>query len=140
MRGQVSSATHLCKSGQLPHVTQLPSFENNEEPPDVKVASLGEAYKEIINSVMFPMQLIKGVEYALQGLRPFIGHLQVKRTDELSRKMRFFTDQVEKSGVIPGARSGAVDPLNMDELEVQPLHTSSFIHRNQQIQLCSETS
>lgn len=44
--------------------------------------------------------------------------LQVKRTDELSRKMRFFTDQVEKSGVITGARSGSVDPLNMDELEV----------------------
>lgn len=42
----------------------------------------------------------------------------MKRTDELSRKMRFFTDQVEKSGVIPGARSGAVDTLNMDELEV----------------------
>ena len=44
--------------------------------------------------------------------------MQVKRTDELSRKMRFFTDQVEKSGVITGARSGSVDPLNMDELEV----------------------
>lgn len=45
--------------------------------------------------------------------------LQVKRTDELSRKMRFFTDQVEKAGAITGGRSGAADPLNMDELEVR---------------------
>jgi len=44
--------------------------------------------------------------------------LQVKRTDELSRKMRFFTDQVEKSGVITGARTGATENLKLDELEV----------------------
>ena len=54
----------------------------------------------------------------------------MKRTDELSRKMRFFTDQVEKSGAIPGARSGAVDTLNMDELEVSTtlvLHLKSCV-------------
>jgi hypothetical protein len=43
---------------------------------------------------------------------------QVKRTDELSRKMRFFTDQVEKSEVITGARTGATENLKLDELEV----------------------
>ena len=45
---------------------------------------------------------------------------QVKRTDELSRKMRFFTDQVEKSGVITGARTGVTENLKLDELEVSP--------------------
>lgn len=53
--------------------------------------------------------------------------LQVKRTDELSRKMRFFTDQVEKSGVIPGGRGGAVDTLNMDELEVWLYGSLAFL-------------
>ena len=66
--------------------------------------------------------------------------VQVKRTDELSRKMRFFTDQVEKSGVIPGARSGAIDALNMDELEVsldmQTHHSESSVLVNPLCILC----
>jgi hypothetical protein len=32
--------------------------------------------------------------------------------------MRFFTDQVEKSEVITGARTGATENLKLDELEV----------------------
>ena len=45
--------------------------------------------------------------------------LQVKRLDELARKMRFFHDQVEKSSVIVGPRTGtSSDALELDELEV----------------------
>lgn len=35
--------------------------------------------------------------------------------------MRFFTDQVEKSDVVVGPRTGMSDTLNMDELEVRGL-------------------
>lgn len=42
--------------------------------------------------------------------------MQVKRTDELSRKLRFFTDQVEKAGLLTGASSS--DSLDLDGLEV----------------------
>ena len=44
--------------------------------------------------------------------------LQVKRCDELARKLRFFTDQVDKSGLITGLRTSTADTLELDELEV----------------------
>ena len=44
--------------------------------------------------------------------------MQVKRTDEMARKLRFFTDQVEKGGLITGSRASAADVLGLDELEV----------------------
>lgn len=44
---------------------------------------------------------------------------QVKRTDELARKLRFFTDQVEKAALITGSRTSATESLDLDGMEVR---------------------
>ncbi|CAL8472142.1 g11684 [Coccomyxa elongata] len=44
---------------------------------------------------------------------------QVKRCDDMARKLRFFTDQVDKSGLISGTRLGAEREFDFDELEVK---------------------
>mmetsp|Transcript_11003 Transcript_11003/g.32964 ORF Transcript_11003/g.32964 Transcript_11003/m.32964 type:complete len:841 (-) Transcript_11003:131-2653(-) len=44
---------------------------------------------------------------------------QVKRTDEMARRMRFFTDQVKKEDLVVGSRLSGEQDLNFDELEVR---------------------
>lgn len=44
---------------------------------------------------------------------------QVKRTDEMARRLRFLTDQVNKENLIVGSRTSADQDLNFDELEVR---------------------
>lgn len=46
--------------------------------------------------------------------------LQVKRTDELARKLRFFTDQVEKAALITGSRTSVTESLDLDQMEARP--------------------
>ncbi|KAK9758322.1 hypothetical protein RND81_01G223000 [Saponaria officinalis] len=44
---------------------------------------------------------------------------QIKRCGEMARKIRFFKDQMTKSGILPSARFPMRDTLNMDELEAK---------------------
>eukprot|EP00882_Tetradesmus_deserticola_P023295 GHRQ01025348.1.p1 GENE.GHRQ01025348.1~~GHRQ01025348.1.p1 ORF type:complete len:108 (+),score=40.99 GHRQ01025348.1:254-577(+) len=44
---------------------------------------------------------------------------QVKRCDEMARKIRFFHEQVEKAGMTVGLRAVPDKGFNMDELEVR---------------------
>ncbi|XP_011092832.1 V-type proton ATPase subunit a3 [Sesamum indicum] len=45
--------------------------------------------------------------------------IQIKRCGEMSRKLRFFRDQMSKAGLAPTTRSLPQDVLNLDDLEVK---------------------
>lgn len=44
--------------------------------------------------------------------------MQIKRSGEMARKLRFFKEQMTKAGLSPSTRSARNDDVDLDNLEV----------------------
>ncbi|OVA09925.1 ATPase [Macleaya cordata] len=56
---------------------------------------------------------------------------QVKRCGEMSRKLRFFRDQISKAGLVPSVRPGMQPDIELEELEIRlSEHETELIEMN----------
>lgn len=55
---------------------------------------------------------------------------QVKRCAEMSRKLRFFKDQIQKAGMLPSPRPASQPDIELEELEVSLQYFSSCWQMN----------
>ncbi|CAL5389606.1 unnamed protein product [Camellia sinensis] len=64
---------------------------------------------------------------------------QVKRCAEMSRKLRFFKDQIQKAGLMSSAHPAMLEDVELEELEYNLLHEHELIEMNHNIEKLRQT-
>lgn len=96
----------------------------------VRIQDLWEYFYCTLHLVIWRLSLLCFM--LLIWLLLFCGFSQVKRCAEMSRKLRFFKDQIHKAGLLPSP-----NPASQPDIELEELEVSFILHFDKWISLFS---